>query len=254
MLWEVLIIGSAWWWLTSFAAFCFLVYLIEEERGTFATFTMIAVAATVQLFSDFNLVKWAWENPLYVGAGILGYIVVGCIWSVTKWRFFSHNLREKYDEAKEYWLEPDNLKRTATNLRSRARKNDVADNRKTQLTRWADALEAAAAQGGGTLTDALKPAWTQERADNSRHWDSGDTDVMPIEIPHPKNHKARIMRWGGHWPWSMFWTLLNDPLRWIGKWIYKKMTVILVGIGMNAFKGVEDDFVIETDEDGNPQE
>jgi hypothetical protein len=140
------------------------------------------------------------------------------------------------------------LKRTATNLRSRATKSGVSDNRKAQILRWADACDAAAAQGGGTLTDALKPAWTNERAETRRRWEEEETDVMPVEIPHPKNHKARIMRWMGHWPWSLFWTLLNDPIRRICKVLYKRMTIILVSIGQRQFAGVEDDFVIEEDE------
>lgn len=249
MLWEVLLIGSFWWWLLSFGWFCILIFLIEEERGTLGTFTILLGLAVVQLFSDFNIVKWMWENPLWVGAGAISYFVIGAVWGTIKWTLFSKDKREKYDESKEYWLEPENLKRTATNLRSRASKKGVSDTRKAQIERWANALDAAAAQGGGVLTDALKPAWTNERADARRRWEEEETDVMPVEIPHPKDNKARIMRWMGHWPWSMFWTMLNDPIRRIAKMVYKRMTVILVSIGQRSFAGVEDDFVIEDNED-----
>lgn len=254
MLWEVLIIGSFWWWLITAGWFCFLVFLIEEEKGTVGSFFVLLGLAAVQLFSDFNLCGWMWANPMWVGIGTVGYFVIGAMWGCLKWTLFARDQRERYDEAKEYWLEPDSLKRTATNLRVRANRQGsspgggVSDTRKAQLIRWADALDAAAAQGGGTLTDALKPAWTNERADGMRRYQENETDVMPVEVPHPKNHKARIMRWIGHWPWSAFWTVLNDPIRRICKMLYKRMTIILVSIGQRQFAGVEDDFVIEEDE------
>tara|TARA_Y100000034_G_scaffold103692_1_gene129575 strand:- start:45057 stop:45845 length:789 start_codon:yes stop_codon:yes gene_type:complete len=251
MLWEVLIIGSFWFWIITLGWFCLLVYLIEEERGTVGTVFVILGIAGLQCFSDFNIVGWLWKNPLYVGIGVVGYVVIGALWGLLKFRLFASDKREKYDEAKEHWLESHSLKQTARDLRTRAGRQEIADARRVQLNRWASACEAAANAGGGTLTDALKPAWTQYRADRRRHWEENETDQMPVEIPHPKDHKARIMRWIGHWPWSMFWTILNDPLRRIGKAIYKRMTVILVAIGQKAFQGVEDDFVIEENNTGN---
>ena len=250
MLWEVLLVGSLWWWVVSLGFFCFLIYLIEEEKGTGCTFTILLALGVVQCFSDFNIAAWMWANPMWVGIGAVGYFAIGAMWGVVKWTLYSKDQREKYDEAKESWLEPENLKRTATELHRQARnRSDITSKRKEQMNRWADALNAAAAQGGGTLTDALKPAWTNERAERKQNWNDHRTNVMPLEIPHPKNNKARIMRWMGHWPWSMFWTILNDPIRRISKMVYKRMTIILVSIGQRQFAGVEDDFVIEDDDD-----
>jgi hypothetical protein len=247
MLLEFLIIGSFWWWLLSFATLCFLVFLIEEEKGAVATFALLLGVGIVQLFSDFDLVGWMWENPLSMGVGFISYFVVGAFWGTIKFRFFVCDKREQYDEAKEAWLEPDNLRNHAQQLQVRVDR-DVSDDRQAQLQRWADALENAAVMGGRELTDALKPAWTDYLAHTKQKFQQDETNMMPVEIPHPKDHKARIMRWMGHWPWSMLWTLINDPFRRICKMLYKRMTVILVDIAQEAFAGVEDDFVIEENE------
>lgn len=252
MLWEVLIIGSFWWWILAVVWFCFLIFLIEEERGTFGTFVVLLGLTAVQLFSDFNLVGWIWKNPLWIGVGAVGYVVIGSIWATVKWTFFAKDQREKYEEEKERWLQPENLRDHASTLRSRSRAGEIEQSKAEQLKRWADALETAAANGGGELTNALKPAWTNYRVVGARYWNNPkvDEDYIPTEVPHPKNHKASIMRWGGHWPWSMFWALLNDPIRWVGKQIYKRMSILLVAIGQREFAGVEDDFMIEEDDSG----
>jgi hypothetical protein len=252
MWWEILIVGSLWFNLMAFGWFCLLVWMIEEERGTVGSFLILAGLGVIQLFSDFNVVAWLWHNPMWVAIGAVGYFVIGAIWGTTKWTLFSRDKREKYDEEKEEWLRPDSLRNTAQRLRKRStseRNGIVTPERKAQLVRWADACTAAAAQGGGELTDALKPAWTNSRDQGSYHYEAGERDVMPTVIPHPKDHKARILRWMGHWPWSLFWTLLNDPIRRIAKMLYKRMSIILVSIGQRSFAGTENDFVVEPTEE-----
>jgi len=251
MLWEVLIIGSFWFYALAFGLFVFLVCLTESEKGTWGAITLICTAGIIQLFSDFSVFGWLWDNPLWACVYFGGYFVVGAIWATIKWTLFSRNLREKYDEAKEEWLEPERLKSYAQRLKQWANKENNNTYRE-RYTRWATALENAATENAGELTDTLKPAWTHYRANpNAYRYDhiaGNQENEKPIEIPHPKHHKSKIYRWIGHWPWSLFWTFLNDPIRKICKAIYKRMSIIFVSIAQKAFKGIEDDFVVE-DED-----
>jgi len=250
MWWDILVIGGLWFNLISIAWFCLLVFLIENDYGTVGGFAIFVGVAIVQLFSNFNIVGWMWANPWLILLATGGYFVIGACWGIFKWTLFARDKREKYDEEKAEWLTVDALKRTAKDLRRRVNNesHEFSPERKTQLMRWAAACDAAAAQGGGVLIDELKPAWTNSRSMSERyHYEDDEQDVMPTVIPHPKDHTARITRWMGYWPWSLFWTILNDPIRRICKWMYKRISVVLVSIGARSFDGTEDDFVVETE-------
>lgn len=41
------------------------------------------------------------------------------------------------------------------------------------------------------------------------------------------NYSSRIIFWLAYWPVSMFWTILNDPIRRMATWVYE---TILIGI------------------------
>ena len=63
-----------------------------------------------------------------------------------------------------------------------------------------------------------------------------------IEIrPRARAHKGRILMWMAYWPWSLFWTVLNDPVRKAFLFIYHHIHDYLQEISDQAFKGVEND-------------
>ncbi len=66
--------------------------------------------------------------------------------------------------------------------------------------------------------------------------------------PRAREHKADILFWMTYWPWSGFWTLLNDPIRRLFRAIYHRITGILQRISDHAFKGTENDIAVETKE------
>lgn len=66
-----------------------------------------------------------------------------------------------------------------------------------------------------------------------------------IEIrPQVGNHKARIYLWMAYWPWSMIWTIINDPVRRVFTEIYTQIKATLQRISDHIWKGTEDDFKI----------
>lgn len=48
-------------------------------------------------------------------------------------------------------------------------------------------------------------------------------DFWESDIPKAKDHKAKIISWMSYWPFSAFWTLLNDPIKRTFKFIYSKI-------------------------------
>lgn len=62
-----------------------------------------------------------------------------------------------------------------------------------------------------------------------------------IEKPSASKSKEKIIRWMTFWPWSMVWTLINDPIKKLFKSIYRRIEGLLQKISDNAWAGVEED-------------
>lgn len=60
--------------------------------------------------------------------------------------------------------------------------------------------------------------------------------------PIARENKARIMSWMVYWPWSMFWTVINDPIKKAFKAIFQELQATYQRISDKAFEGIEDNF------------
>lgn len=60
--------------------------------------------------------------------------------------------------------------------------------------------------------------------------------------PNVSDSKERILRWMSFWPWSMVWTLINDPIKKAFRAIYRYIQKLLQLIVDKAFEGTEADF------------
>jgi len=60
-------------------------------------------------------------------------------------------------------------------------------------------------------------------------------------MPLVRNHKGRIIAWMSYWPWSLFWTILNDPIRRLFRRIYYKIKSFLQGISEKVFKDINEE-------------
>lgn len=58
-----------------------------------------------------------------------------------------------------------------------------------------------------------------------------------IRAPEAVDHKERIITWMAYWPFSMLWTLINDPVRRAFEWIYRRIGKFMQDISDKIFKG-----------------
>lgn len=63
-----------------------------------------------------------------------------------------------------------------------------------------------------------------------------------LEKPSASENKERIIRWMSFWPWSLTWTLINEPIKKAFRAIYRRIQKLLQSIADKAFKGTEADF------------
>jgi hypothetical protein len=88
----------------------------------------------------------------------------------------------------------------------------------------------------GTITEQLQPLWLERLESSGRRG-------RRIEIrPRARKHRGQVVAWMAYWPWSLAWTVLNDPVRKSCRIIYQHIHDYLQEISNNAFRGVEHDF------------
>lgn len=204
MLITLFALGTFWFWVLVAVHFCVLLALIEYEKTGWATFSMIATFAALYFLGDFNVVTAALRNPGLTAGIIGGYFVAGTAWSVAKWWFFVRRCREDYDKLKATFL----------------RQNGIE---------------------GSAIPDNLKAKWKESLTSHYRYGSERRYSFSNGVIPKASDHKSRIMTWMCYWPWSMVWTLINDPVKRLFKQIYLQIAGMLQRISNSVFSGVEDD-------------
>jgi prepilin signal peptidase PulO-like enzyme (type II secretory pathway) len=80
---------------------------------------------------------------------------------------------------------------------------------------------------GDVIPTSMKKEWADEAPDR----------------PSAKTSKAKIMQWMSFWPWSMVWTLVNDPIKKAFKAIFTGIQSLLTKIVNSVYKDTEADFV-----------
>jgi len=58
-------------------------------------------------------------------------------------------------------------------------------------------------------------------------------------IPLARDHKSRIIHWMAWWPFSMIWTLINDPIRHMFRWTWETLRGTFDAIARSAMGGIE---------------
>ena len=119
--------------------------LVEKEQGTIATICIIGLVVLAHFAGYDPYLRAIWEyvsiNIWQTALAVVGYIVVGVLYSFWRWFLFLKSYKRKYS----------------------------------------------------------KPTYS-----------SGP--LKPLEA---SSYKMDLVRWVSYWPFCMWWTLLNEPIKWI---------------------------------------
>jgi hypothetical protein len=203
----LLAFGSLWFWIVAIALFFVVVALVENEKTVAAGFCLVASFVVFYLCGNSGMLPWLRDHPLTLLYYSLAYFGAAGIWGVVKWYLFVTNEREKYEEAKTLFLKNNN----ATEL-----------------------------------TAALKTKWTEHVADGEYSKSSYSYEKIKFIYPAPeaRNYKAKVVGWMTYWPWSAFWTLINDPIRRLMRLIYGYISGLLNRISKHAYRNTTDDIIV----------
>jgi len=64
---------------------------------------------------------------------------------------------------------------------------------------------------------------------------SGKNGISLKTIPKGADNKNRIITWMSYWPFSMIWTMINEPVRKIFRYIYSKIEGIYDKMAKSVF-------------------
>jgi len=242
MLFELFVVGTFWFWVLIAAEFIFLIYLLEGEKYMAAPFTILLVLGLLILGGSGmgDIVRWVYHNPTYTVIGALGYFLFGTLYVISpyvgKWWWFVRDVRDHNRDTKQTWLGDwkltiDSLKITIQRYSERIQRDSqlpqsLIDKARVDLAVWTES--------NGTMTEALLPYWKDFQKE--AYFSDWFGRQISIEKPTPDKFKARITAWIVYWPPSLFWTLLNDPLRRIGRMIYEGVANILKKTSDSAWK------------------
>lgn len=173
-----------------------------------------------------------------------------------KWYWFVHDVLECHRERKANWL--GNWEHYRDELKANIAQYEIDGTAQRLPGKYQSTLQALAAwtNCGGQMTAELLPYWRDyEKA--QRFVDSFGQS-WAITKPLLRDHKSRIVSWIVYWPPVLFWSLLNDPLRRIGRCLYNMMQGIMQRTIDSAWKDEDNIYVpaaaeaTKTASDGNP--
>lgn len=200
---EFMAFGMLLPFLTAFGLVMF--YLIDGEHGGIATFATLVCVAALQWGFGVDMIGAVKAHPMSLLEWAAAYLVVGTIWGVVKWWFYVRKQRRGYDVV-----------------------------RATLLVRLG--LPATGPDGFPT------PIPVANKDEFQRMLWSPPNGGERVEVkPDPTNHKAQIYLWMAYFPWSLTWTLINDPVKRAFDEAYAQVANMLRRISASAFAGTDGD-------------
>jgi len=104
---SLLLVTNIWLLLISFVWFCAIIFLVEKECIVWSGINIILLLLffnyiiKINIFDIFiNFLQYPGKFTLF----IIGYLIIGFIWSFIKWWLYVNKLALKYKEKRYEWL------------------------------------------------------------------------------------------------------------------------------------------------------
>ncbi len=94
-----LLVGGLLFWIFAAVLGVILLALVENDRGSVATGVLAIGAVIFMVWGNFSLFGWIANNTLEFLMYLVGYFVLGVVWTISKWFFY---LLARRDEATDF--------------------------------------------------------------------------------------------------------------------------------------------------------
>jgi len=201
---EILMMGNVWFWIAVAMAFGGLLRCMAGDDLAGAMWVTIISILILCMFGNLAVgFKWCIANPKLILPIGLSYFAMGLLWSIAKWYATLCQLRREYAAARKEFLI----------------KNEL--------------------DPSGAVPIGKKKAWRDFLAHNANRQ---DLVSFAAGRYNPAGKTEAIIAWIAYWPISLFWTLLDDPIRRFGAFIYRRFTGIYDSIYARVHGNFRDDF------------
>ena len=200
MLFELMAVGSTWFWIVVGISAIALIITLTEEGLVWSTTVVIGALAIVGLFTGTSLFAMIYQNLIWFGVILLAYIALGAIWSIIKWYLYLQYVKTELREAKDNFLLD----------------NDIAY---------------------GEIPDNLFDDWKRiaARIIENENGFVGNLDKRSIQTPSVSPYKWHIIRWMTFCPLSVLWSILDDFIVALYERIYYGIKRILQEMSRRVF-------------------
>jgi hypothetical protein len=203
-------IGTWGFWIACIILGGAITLLVENEKGTWATFTAIATILGLNYISKIPIFEFVTQHPLRLAELIAPFLAGGVVTSIIKWYLYSLKAARLYDDYKEDFLKENNVKEFTGE--------------------WAFKLQEALKSGKSPKYD-----------------DWGNRIAIQAEPLSFKENKARLIRWATYWPFVIVGTVLNDFVRKIWIRLVESLRSTYQGISNHAFRRATADLKLAQD-------
>jgi len=192
------VFGTIWFWLVSAAFFGLMIYWTEEDCNFFAGIGLAAFVWTMASVNGISLIA----NPMLWAKWVAIYFALGTTWSFFKWFSYLHSVKRTLREYKEKFV------------------------KKTQAVLRKD----------GTFEDHDFAGFADYLNDN--YYKNGSKNNIKTRadvVPTMNDNFGDLVRWIVWWPFSAFWTILNDPIRRAAEFIVRRFRGVYEGLATRVF-------------------
>lgn len=199
----------------------------NEEIGWSHTVFILMMA---YLCYNFNIgFKDLIHNPFPLLKWVGIYLLCGIGWSFGKWFFFLKSQLLKFNQHKN-----DKLKELKNNNLIKNNPDNSSEILKELINQHLSvkySYDSIKVQQGSIIK-------TLTIIGNSKNKSTENFNIhsYSIENPQANNHKALITTWITHWPVSLIWTLINDPIKKLINHIFESIKSVFQKISDKVFE------------------
>lgn len=211
---EIFVVGSIFWWVLLAIASIVIIWAEEKEVPAWSFVTVAVTFLLMQFFGDLRIQNWFGGNVLFATlAWLLLYAGAGVTWGFIKWFLYSGSCLEQFEELKKCWSKTKPLPKTLIEQ----------DEFVSYLKR-----------------NGYSHAYMEIYAGKNKKM---------VVIPKATSNKAKIVYWMSFWPWSALWSLADDVIVGIFKYLQRVTSELMDSVAKYRFRKTLADFK-EVDEDG----
>jgi len=172
-----------------------MLFAVENESSFGAFATMVGVGALLHFSNTVDMLQLLqnWQGILvFLGA----WLGIGLAWCFVKWTFYTsawaRRQKETVQEARKKFLSILKLKGDA-----------IPEEHRDAWTAWV----------GGNYIGSVEYTDKNPLYNGFRSSDAKCPVFEKVEDVHIRNNWRRMIIWGLYWPWSMVWTIFDDPIK-----------------------------------------